>query len=81
MEKEQILEELLTKISYLEKQNETLDDLVADTQHKLYGIQSVLTSLMSGACNESIDYDTFKSATGVALDSLDTTLNNINNTL
>ena len=78
MTNEEITQELFTKNSELEKQNKKLDELVYETQHKLFGIQAVFTSLMDGSYNDRIKYDTFRSATGVALDSLDAVLNNIN---
>ncbi len=81
MEKQQILDELFAKNSELEKKVSKDEVLINDIQHKLYGIQSVLSSLMSGSYNEIINYDTFRSATGVALDSLDTIIANINEKL
>jgi ABC-type Fe3+-citrate transport system substrate-binding protein len=81
MEKQQIVDELFTKNSELEKKIAKDEVLINDIQHKLYGIQSVLSSLMSSSYNEIINYDTFRSATGVALDSLDTVIANINDKL
>ena len=81
MDKQQIVDELFTKNSDLEKRVEENEALINDIQHKLYGIQSVLSSLIGSAYNELISYETFRSATGVALDSLDTVISDINNKL
>jgi hypothetical protein len=72
--KEKTLEELLDRSSLLEKERTELYSFINEIQHRIYGIQAVLLSLMessTGDDDNGIEYITFRCATGVALDSID----------
>ena len=81
MKNKERVKELFTKNREMEKKIIENEELILETQHKLYGIQSVITAMIKGSYNDRINLETFRSGTGVALDSLNAILQSIKKTL
>jgi hypothetical protein len=76
--KDKMVDELITELEKIEKQRDSLEELVWKLQGKLFGIEAVMVCMTQSITNENITIDTFRTGMEVVLDSVHAVVNTIN---